>query len=146
MIFFHQNLKILRKNKGLTQTEAGKEFGVTQAAYRMWEVDKKPSLETIVNLAKLFEVTLDDLLTVDMEKSGPPNRDRSGSSLPEKERAKYQRIITQKEMKILEMGDEMKVALDTLLKVGDFLGRFPVREEDEAEKAELLRLLEGLKD
>ena len=130
----------------LTQKEAANLFDTNPDTWSNWEKGRDPKYDKLIELADYFQVKVDDLLRVDFSKVGIPTKDTDASSLTGADEMKLHRIITKKEMQILEMGDEMKVAFETLLKVGEFLGRFPVREEDEAEKTELLKLLEGLKD
>ncbi len=57
------NLKKLRKSKGLTQTEIAQFIGITQNSYSYWENDKvKIDNASIVKLADFFEVSVDYLL------------------------------------------------------------------------------------
>ncbi len=57
------NLKKLRKSKGLTQTDIAKFIGITQNSYSYWENDKvKIDNESIVKLADYFGVSVDYLL------------------------------------------------------------------------------------
>lgn len=130
----------------LTQKEAAELFDTNPDTWSNWEKGRDPKYDKLIELADYFQVKIDDLLRVDFSINGIPAIDSNASSFAGADETKLHRIIANKEMQILEMGDEMKVAFDTLLKVGEFLGGFPVREEDESEKAELLRLLEGLKD
>jgi transcriptional regulator, cro/CI family len=60
---FPQRLKELRLKKGLTQTELGKKIGIKQNSYSDWESGKnEPSLENLIKLADLLEVSVDLLL------------------------------------------------------------------------------------
>lgn len=57
------NLKKLRKSKGLTQTEIAKFIGITQNSYSYWENDKvKIDNASILKLADFFDVSVDYLL------------------------------------------------------------------------------------
>jgi len=57
------NLKKLRKSKGLTQTEVAQFIGITQNSYSYWENDKvKIDNASILKLADFFEVSVDYLL------------------------------------------------------------------------------------
>lgn len=56
-----RNLKVLREST--TQRELAPLLGVTPSAVGMWESGRRePDIETLVHIAKLFEVTLDDLV------------------------------------------------------------------------------------
>ena len=53
----------LRVTAGLTQTSVAEKLGVTQGAISSWEKGKKnPSLDKIVQLAKLYGVAEQDIL------------------------------------------------------------------------------------
>ena len=63
-----RNLKVLREST--TQRELAPLLGVTPSAVCMWESGRRePDIETLVHIAKLFEVTLDDLV---MKELTPP--------------------------------------------------------------------------
>ncbi len=53
-----------RKRCGMTQAEVGKRLGVSDVAVGFWENGKTvPRLPMLQSLAKLYDCTLDDLLT-----------------------------------------------------------------------------------
>ena len=57
------NLRKLRKSKGLTQTEIAQFIGITQNSYSYWENDKvKIDNASIVKLADFFGVSVDYLI------------------------------------------------------------------------------------
>ena len=57
------NIKRLRKQKGLTQTAIAIALHVTPQAVSRWETGAcYPDLESLINLAVHFHVTVDDLL------------------------------------------------------------------------------------
>lgn len=61
------NIRALRVEKGLTQKEIADRLFVTAQAVSRWENGEvEPSLNTIMELAKIFEVSVDSLLGVDM--------------------------------------------------------------------------------
>lgn len=56
----HLKLKQLRKLKHLTQEEVAAMLNVTRQAVSNWEVGKtSPDLDTLVSLAKLYDVSID---------------------------------------------------------------------------------------
>lgn len=58
------NIKVLRKEKGVTQKELADHLHVTAQAVSRWEAgDVEPSIDTIVEIAKYFGVSTDELLT-----------------------------------------------------------------------------------
>lgn len=59
-----KNLANLRKNKKLTQTELADMFGYSDKAISKWENgDTLPDIETLYNLCKFYNVTLDFLVS-----------------------------------------------------------------------------------
>lgn len=78
------NLKDLRKGKGLTQTEVARYIGISQNNYSYWENGKvKIDNESIQKLADYFEVSVDYLLGRN-EKSSPAQQESKGIVIPEK--------------------------------------------------------------
>ncbi|MEW4353797.1 helix-turn-helix transcriptional regulator [Streptococcus pneumoniae] len=63
MTFFTDKLKTLRKKNKLTQKELAEQIGIKQNSYSDWETGKnEPSLDNIIKLAKIFNITTDELL------------------------------------------------------------------------------------
>ena len=55
----------LRKEKGMTQLELAEKMRVTDKAVSKWERDLSfPDINSIPNLAEIFEVSVDDLMQV----------------------------------------------------------------------------------
>ena len=62
MIHFQKNLMELRKLNNLTQKQVAKQLGISQPSYIRYENGKaEPSLENLVKLADLFDVSIDYL-------------------------------------------------------------------------------------
>lgn len=60
---FSKNIKLLRKEKALTQTQLGEILGKTKTTICDWEHAKvEPDIATLIKLADLFECTTDYLL------------------------------------------------------------------------------------
>lgn len=65
---FADNLKQLRKDKGLTQTQFASEFNISAGTIAMWETGKRmPDTDMLKKIAQFFNVSIDYLL--DNEKS-----------------------------------------------------------------------------
>lgn len=63
MSVFSEQLKDLRKTKGLTQKEVSEKIGIARGSYGNWERGKRePNIEMLVKLADYFDVSLDYLL------------------------------------------------------------------------------------
>ena len=62
-ILISENLKKLREEKGLTQSELAEELSVTPQSVSRWEKGLAyPDIEKLPQLSKLFEVSIDELL------------------------------------------------------------------------------------
>ena len=65
---FSEQLRKLRRSKGLTQSELGKKLNVSNGTIAMWETDKRqPDLETINKIASFFNVSVDYLMGRDQK-------------------------------------------------------------------------------
>lgn len=63
---FAKNLKELRMEANLTQTAFADKMGVGQNTVSTWELGtRQPDYDTLVKIAKFFEVSTDYLLGVD---------------------------------------------------------------------------------
>ena len=66
MNYFAYNLKVLRKEKGLSQPELAKQLNVSKGIISFWENEKyEPTASNIILIAKFFEVTIDFLLGIE---------------------------------------------------------------------------------
>ena len=60
----NERIKKLRKKKGMTQLELAEKVHVTDKAVSKWETGEgNPEITILIELAKIFEVSLDYLLT-----------------------------------------------------------------------------------
>lgn len=56
-------LKELRKEHKLTQTEIAKKINISQRAYSFYENgEREPSIETLINIAELYQIPIDILV------------------------------------------------------------------------------------
>ena len=81
--FFAQNLKYLRKEKGLTQEEFALKIGINRPKVGSYEEGRaEPNLETLQNISHFFKVKLDDLLERNLKKTGKKaTKDIEGNDL-----------------------------------------------------------------
>ena len=55
--------KIAREAKGLTQEAAAEKLGISLRVYQYYEHgDRTPPMETLIALADLYDITLDELV------------------------------------------------------------------------------------
>ena len=63
MNYFAHNLKALRLEKGLTQPQLAKDLNVSKGMISFWENGVyEPTATNIINVAKYFNISIDDLL------------------------------------------------------------------------------------
>jgi len=68
----------LRKEKNLSQEELADQIGVSRQAVSKWErAESSPDLDNLIELAKLYDISLDELL---LDKESPNNEDNNESS------------------------------------------------------------------
>jgi DNA-binding XRE family transcriptional regulator len=71
-----RNLRILRQNKKLTQTQAAVIFGVSLKSYNAWEVgDFQPKIETLIQMADYFQTTVDFIIGRDQKDFSPNEKE-----------------------------------------------------------------------
>lgn len=59
----NEQLKTLRKDRGLTQEQLAQELNVSRQAISNWENNKNlPDLEMVVTISQLFNLSLDELI------------------------------------------------------------------------------------
>lgn len=63
MNYLGQNIKYLRKQKGLTQEKMANKLGITRSLVGAYEEGRaEPRLQTLMNLSRYFKVSIDSLL------------------------------------------------------------------------------------
>jgi len=84
-VAFHKIIKEKRKKLGITQDELAKELKVSRSAISNWEIGRNyPDINTLIHLAQMYNMSLDDLFNenieltslsaLDEEKEMPPKR------------------------------------------------------------------------
>ena len=62
---FHKMIKEIRLDREMTQSQLASKLGVADATIRGWEKSSEPSYETLCKIAKIFNVTVGQLLGVE---------------------------------------------------------------------------------
>lgn len=71
---FQENLKTLRKNKGITQEELAARLNIVRQTVSKWEKGQSvPDSEMLVRLAEIFEVPVSQLLGGPIEPDAQPD-------------------------------------------------------------------------
>ena len=69
MAFINKNLKFLRAQQGMTQKQLAEKLGLKQAAIGAYEEERStPPLASLLDITKIFNVNLDDLVKLDLSK------------------------------------------------------------------------------
>ena len=69
--FFAQNLSFLRKKKGQTQAEVATALGLKRNTFSNYETThSEPDLGTLEKIASFFDISIDELISVDLSKGG----------------------------------------------------------------------------
>ena len=130
---FQEKLVVLRKIKGLTQDDFASVVGVSRQAVYKWESGQSyPEVKKLLEIKKLFDISIDNLLDEDYV-----------IALPEKKRRRKMNKDLKEEIEAIvkseEKGDAPRNTLDDLL--SKLKGEAPKAEEaapkaEEAPKAE----------
>lgn len=74
-MYIAKNIKFLRGTAGLNQTELGERVGKTKEAISTYERGKnEPSIEVLFELARFFDVAVEDMVLRDIEKEGSSDK------------------------------------------------------------------------
>lgn len=69
-VYFAENLRFLRQQKEQTQTQLADELGVTRSRIGSYEEKRsEPSLEVVIQFSNYFNVSISDLIEVDIQKT-----------------------------------------------------------------------------
>lgn len=83
----------IRKEKGMTQEEFGRQFHVTRQTVSNWENEKSyPDLGTLVEISDAFEISLDKLIKEDAKMVESIDKERMLGRL--KSRKKYESMCS----------------------------------------------------
>lgn len=73
------NIRYLRKKAGYTQAQLAEKLDIKRSLVGAYEEGRaEPKLSTLVNIAKHFQITLDDLITVDLANNTAPSSAATG--------------------------------------------------------------------
>jgi len=79
---FSENLKALRKKKGLTQNEMAQKLGLNRPQLGSYEEGRaEPKLEVLQNMAHYFKLSIDELVNRDLGEEAENKQDYKGNKL-----------------------------------------------------------------
>ena len=71
MLYIGNNIKHLREQKNLNQSDVAKFFDIKGNTFSNWELEKTyPRVPHLIKLTEYFKVTIEDLLFSDLSKKG----------------------------------------------------------------------------
>ena len=126
-MYLAQNLKYLREKRGVNQKDLSLSLGLSQAAVGNWESGSRtPDIETIIQLAQFFDVTLDDFILRELRPSVPLYvknlrylRTRHG--MTKEDIADLLGLKSKSSLSLVESGKN-EMAIENLEKLADFFG------------------------
>lgn len=137
MTLFHSNIHFLRKLRKLSQSDAGELFEMSQDTWSKWEKGREPEYEILVKMSDYFNVSIDDLIRVDMSKEGVPAKESDG--LKKGERTKLLAVIGEKDV---ELRDKDKTVREFKSLVEFILSLDTIKEA----KGEVLERIRGVQE
>ncbi|MFT4062876.1 MAG: LexA family transcriptional regulator [Edaphocola sp.] len=76
--FLPQNLRFLRKKKGVTQADIHDSIGFVKNTWSNWENAKsQPSIENIIIISQYFDISIEKLISEDLNNVENPNKSRN---------------------------------------------------------------------
>lgn len=103
-----KNIRRFRLQVSLTQKELAEKLYRSESAVRMWELGKsEPDGDTLVNMANIFHVSVDDILSKDQSSIGCPIENTL--TLYGRNGSKTDRTLTEDQYKlIVELLDQLQ--------------------------------------
>ena len=98
MSFIASNLKILRKAHKLTQAKLAKEVGVSRASIGSYEEGRcEPPVALLHEMAKLFKISIESLIAIDLATDSPAPGPADTSDSAENKDRPYTVIVSEKD-------------------------------------------------
>ncbi len=81
-LYFAENLRFLRRKMGLTQSELGAKMDKGHTTIGNWEKrNSRPSIEEMAELARFFQLSIDELMNYDLANNYGVRSSRKAPSL-----------------------------------------------------------------
>jgi transcriptional regulator with XRE-family HTH domain len=89
-----ENLKLLRKRKGVSQEEIAADLGLTRSSYSGYENGvAEPNIETLIKISEYYDISLDKFIKRDMSKISEKDWDKIDRGIDADLEGKHLRII-----------------------------------------------------
>ena len=83
MVNINENIRFLRKQKGLTQEQFAEKVGINRSVVGAYEEGRaSPPLETLLKMAELFQITADDFISKNLSKGEEASPIGAGGNSP----------------------------------------------------------------
>ena len=123
--YFSKNLKFLREQKRLSQNKLGELANVNQTTIARWENEEMaPSIDNVIELSKIFNIDLADLLGRDLQL----NEDRK--QLTEKEEMEMLKNTLKKKGFLDEKEELSEENFNTLIEFAKANKQFIMKDHD----------------
>ncbi len=123
--YFSKNLKFLREQKRLSQNKLGELANVNQTTIARWENEEMaPSIDNVIELSKIFNIDLADLLGRDLQL----NEDRK--QLTEKEEMEMLKNTLKKKGFLDENEELSEENFNTLIEFAKANKQFIMKDHD----------------
>jgi transcriptional regulator with XRE-family HTH domain len=89
-----ENLKLLRKRKGVSQEEIAQDLGLTRSSYSGYENGvAEPNIETLIKISEYYDISLDKFIKRDLGKISEKDWDKIDRGIDADLEGKHLRII-----------------------------------------------------
>ena len=68
-MFFHKNLNYLTKNTPINQNQLATKMNINRQNITKWLDKSEPGYSKLIEISKIYNISIDDLLTKDLEES-----------------------------------------------------------------------------
>lgn len=94
-MYFRDNLKVLRKSKGMSQEEVAKKLNTTRSSYSGYENGvAEPGIKRLLEICEFYQIPVDDLLKRDLSKLDDKDLERISKGLYSDTKGEKLRILT----------------------------------------------------
>ncbi len=122
MATFSERLRLLRKEKGLNQTQLADELNVTIGTVSVWERGvRKPEVDTLERICRYFDVSLGYLLgSIDIRQL--PEEQETGVWSPENDHDVMLKYMIRYSQLSEESKEAIKIVIDTMYRSDQIRG------------------------
>lgn len=80
MVYLSENIRFLRKKQKLTQSDLAEKINIKRSLIGAYEEGRAaPKLQVIQQIALFFEVTIDELISINLETAPPKKKEKKGN-------------------------------------------------------------------